>query len=258
MALNGEYNLVRPDFAVFADTGGEPDFIYDYVDYFQRYCRKHYGFEIHVIRKNGPSLYEKLTSEPKLSREGKFYVSSVPPFFTLNDDGTEGMLMRQCTSDYKTHPTNSFISKNINKREKYNLWLGISFDERSRMRISTVKRRINYYPLVGNYLNRKASIDYVISKGVKKPFRSSCYFCPFHSDRYWKWLKKDHKETFIKACELESIVQSLSLKTGNSILKYKAFLHRSCKPLDEIDFDADTQMDMFPELIDECEGYCGM
>lgn len=39
MALEGKFNLPRPDFAVFSDTGGEPEFIYDYVDYFTKYCR---------------------------------------------------------------------------------------------------------------------------------------------------------------------------------------------------------------------------
>jgi hypothetical protein len=255
MALNGEYNLPRPEFAVFCDTGAEPEFIYDYFDYFQKFCKKKYGFDIYLTKKNGISLYEKLISKPKASRNG-FYTSSVPPFFTLNPDGTKGMLMRQCTSDYKTHPTNSFIRKQVGKKQVVNLWLGMSFDERSRMRISTVKWRKNKYPLVDNFLRRKDAIDYVKSTGAKTPQRSSCFFCPFHSDRYWKWLKKEHKSEFIKACELEQIIQSK--QNHESILKSIPFFHRSCKPLGEIDFNADTQMDMFPELIDECEGYCGI
>ena len=163
--------------------------------------------------------------------------------------------MRQCTGDFKTHPTNSFIKKQINRKEEFNLWMGISFDERERMRISTDKRRVNYYPLVDNFLNRRQVIDYTVSKGVKQPLRSSCFFCPFHSDRYWKWLQKEHKSEFIKACEFESKVQQL--QSDNSILKYKPFLHRSCKSLSEINFDLDTQM-QFPELIEEREGYCGI
>lgn len=255
MALNGEYDLPRPDFAVFADTGAEPEFIYDYLDYFQKYCKKHYGFDIYITKKKGDSLFSKLTFPSKQSRNG-FYTSSVPPFFTLNADGSKGMLNRQCTSDYKTNPTSSFINRNIEKKIKYNLWLGMSFDERSRMRISTNKRRLNYYPLVNNFVIRKMTIDYVKEKGLRPPQRSSCFFCPFHSDRYWKWLRKEHKYEFIKAIELEKTIQAK--QNHNSILKSIPFLHRSCKPLGEIDFDADTQLDMFPELIDECNGYCGI
>jgi len=254
MALNGEYGLTRPDFAVAADTGGEPEFIYDYFDYFQKYCKKHYGFDIYMTKKKGDSLLERLTTKPKQSRNG-FYISSVPPFFTLNEDGTKGLLMRQCTSDYKTWPTNTFINQHIEKKTKYNLWLGMSFDERSRMRISTIKRRINKYPLVENFIIRKMAIDYVINKGVKKPYRSSCFFCPFHSDRYWRWLKEQHPETFERAVGVEQSIQSI--QSIYSTWKQIPFLHRSCKPLNEIDFYEDTQMDMFPELIDECEGYCG-
>lgn len=255
MALNGEFDLPRPDFAVFADTGGEPEFIYDYLHYFQKYCKKHYGFDIYVTKKKGDSLFSKLTFPGKQSRNG-FYTSSVPPFFTLNADGSKGMLNRQCTSDYKTNPTASFINRNIEKKIKYNLWLGMSFDERSRMRISNYKRRLNYYPLVNNFVIRKMTIDYVKEKGLRPPQRSSCFFCPFHSDRYWKWLRKEHKYEFIKAIELEKTIQAK--QNHNSILKSIPFLHRSCKPLGEIDFDADTQLDMFPELIDECDGYCGI
>ncbi len=256
MALNKKYNLTRPDYAVFADTGGEPEFIYDYVDYFQKYCKKKYGFEIFIIRKKGMTLVEKLTTMPKEGRSGKFYISSVPPFYTLNEDGSKGMLKRQCTSDYKTHPSDTFINQRRDKKGKVNVWFGMSFDERSRMRISTVKWKQNEYPLVSNFLIRKQVIDYCKSAGIKQPMRSSCYFCPFHSDRYWKWLKKEHIFEFNKACEIEQSIQSIqsTYQTSKSV----PFLHRSCKPLGEIDFDADTQIDMFPELIDECEGYCGI
>ena len=164
--------------------------------------------------------------------------------------------MRQCTSDYKTHPANTFINQNIEKKVKYNLWLGMSFDERERMRISTQKRRMNKYPLVGNFIIRKMAIDYVISKGIKKPYRSSCFFCPFHRDTYWKWLYNKHRNEFDKAVELEQSIQSIQSKYKTS--KQIPFIHRSCKPLGEIDFNADTQMDMFPDMIDECEGYCGV
>jgi len=255
MGLNQNFGLVRPDFAVFADTGAEPQFIYDYFDYFQNYCKKHYGFDIYLTKKNGDSLYDNLINKPKVSRNGQFYVSSTPPFFTLNKDGIKGMLNRQCTQDYKVYPTNSFIRKLTGKDNHVNLWMGISFDERERMKISQVKWRTNKYPLVDLFFNRKMSIDYITNKGLKMPYRSSCFFCPFHSDRYWRWLKNEHNEEFIKACDLETKIRAL--QNNDSILKFKPFLHRSCKPLCDIDFDADTQM-MFPELIEECEGYCGI
>jgi len=251
MGLEGMYDLPRPDFAVFADTGGEPQFIYDYVEYFKAYCKDKYDFDIHVIKhKRGLEWHLLKDNNWGVSKKGKPRIPSSPPFFT----GNGGMLNRQCTSDYKVHPIAKFINSKLERGEPYNLWMGISFEERSRMRISTIKRRTNYYPLVDNYINRMDSVKYVLSLGVRAPQRSSCYFCPFHSDRYWRWLKKQHPGEFQKAVDFERDVQ----KRVDGHLNNAVFLHRSCVPIGEVKFYEDTQLDMFPELIDECEGYCGV
>ena len=39
-------------------------------------------------------------------------------------------------------------------------------------------------------------------------------------------------------------------------LKTKLFLHNSCKPIDEIDFNEDDGQFAF-DFLDECEGMCG-
>lgn len=254
MALNGVYNLPRLDFGVWADTGGEPEFIYDYVHYFIAYVKEKYDFDIYTI-KNGDGLVHKLTvSEPRKSKSGLSYTSSNLPFFTLNNDGTKGMMMRQCTSDYKTNPITKFINSKLDRREPYRMWIGISFDERSRMKVSHNKRRTNFYPLVDNFIRRTNSISYVKSHGLREPQRSSCYFCPYHSDRYWEWLKDYHPTEFDKAVEFERMVQARQ----NDYKTAQIFLHRSCKTLDQVKFSNKDQLNMFPELIDECGGECGI
>lgn len=253
MGLNGEYDLPRPDFAVFADTDGEPQFIYDYVEYFTNYCKKNYDFDIYTI-KHKDGLVEHLLNSKQKSRNGKFYTSSTPPFFTKDKNGKIGMLKRQCTSDFKIHPITKFINGKLGRGKKYRLWLGISFDERTRMKISPIKRRLNYYPLVENYIGRMDSVRYVKEKGLRTPQRSSCYFCPYHSPRYWRWLKNEHPDEFQKAVMFEKNIQAKQ----NDIMKSTPYIHKSCKPLDEVNLNQDSQMDLFPELIDECDGYCGV
>jgi len=252
MALEGKFGLKRPDFGVWADTGAEPEFIYSYVDYFVKYVKDHYNFEIYIIQ-HKQGLEHHVLSVPEKSRKGNFYNSSVPPFYTYNEDTKKvGMLMRQCTSDFKINPVTKFINSKLKRGEPYRMWIGISFDERSRMKISPIKRRKNYYPLVENYIRRNQSIDYVISLGLRAPQRSSCYFCPFHSDEYWQWLKDYHPGEFTKACDFEIKVQK-NMKTKDTI-----FLHGECKPLSEIEFTNKNQLNMFPHLIDECDGECGI
>ena len=251
MALEGDYGLVRPDFGVWADTGGEPQFIYDYVDYFIDYVKDKYDFDIFKI-KHKDGLVNKMLAEPKILRTGKFYTSSVPPFYTLNENGQKGMLNRQCTSDFKTNPISKLINSKLERGEKYRIWIAISFDERSRMKVSPIKKRTNYYPLVDLFIRRQDSINYVIGKGLKPPQRSSCYFCPFHSNKYWNWLKTHHNEEFVKAVDFEKKVQA-NIPTND-----KVFLHSDCIPLDQVYFDNPNQLDLFPELIDECGGECGI
>jgi 3'-phosphoadenosine 5'-phosphosulfate sulfotransferase (PAPS reductase)/FAD synthetase len=229
MALEGKFNLPRPDFAVWADTGGEPGFIYDYVDYFIQEVKQTYDFDIFKI-KHKEGIVNNLLKDPKTSRMGNFYTSSVPPFYTLSAEGKKGMLNRQCTSDFKINPIKTFINSKVSRGERYKMLIGISFDERSRMRISNYKKRVNVYPLVDNFIRRQDSIDYVTSLGFRSPQRSSCFFCPFHSNEYWQWLKDYHFNTFQNACDLELAIQQngIQWKTNQGnilIVQFTFILH---------------------------------
>jgi hypothetical protein len=253
MALEGKFNLIRPDFGVYCDTGGEPEFINNYVNYFIDFVKSKYDFTIFKIQHKTGLVDHLLNSGIRYNNEGLSYTSSIPPFYTLSPDGSIGMLNRQCTSDYKTHPINKFIRSKLKRGEIYTKWIGISFDERTRMKIGTKKIKL-YYPLVENFIVRKQSIDYVVSMGLRPPQRSSCFFCPFHSDQYWLWLKKYHPTEFYKACHLELAIQ----KRQSDFSTSKYFLHRSCKNLSTINFKNESQFNLFPELIDECAGECGI
>lgn len=261
MALEGDYNLPRPDFAVYADTGAEPEFVNEYVRYFINYVKNKYDFDIFTTQ-HKKGLVEHLTNGKKQKRNGDFYTSSVPPLFTRDDSGKKGMLMRQCTSDFKINPCNKLINAHLQRKERYRFWLGISFDERTRMKISSLKRREFYYPLVDNFINRIDSINYLKSKGVKPAQRSSCLFCPFHSDRYWIWLRKYHEVEFNKAVEIEKVMNNLGdcgkVKTGDKFSYFKYFLHSSCVSLAKVQFKNENQLNMFPEMIDECDVLCGI
>ena len=73
--------------------------------------------------------------------------------------------------------------------------------------------------------------------------------CPFHDDNYWKNLKKKYPNEFADAVALDKEIRTISRDKN-----IKNYTHRSCKPLDEVDFDReDNQLDMFEN---ECEGVC--
>lgn len=243
MSLEGVFAKV--DYAVFSKIGdSEPKFVNDYVYKVKEFVKDRYNFDLTILETS--DLQKDI-----LNANGNRVASL--PYYTLN--GTEkGMLMRQCTYEYKIVPINKWIKEKCNvqrgDKEVVCRWFGISFDEMQRMKTSTDKYAINYYPMVDARIRRAEAIDYINKRfpELKEPPRSSCVFCPFHSDGYWRQLKQKHPTEFQRAVEFDKQVRK-----SNPKLRSELYLHKSCKPLDEIDFD--SQADFF-EGCDE--GYCGM
>jgi hypothetical protein len=66
-------------------------------------------------------------------------------------------------------------------------------------------------------------------------------------------MKTKRPEEFAEAVDFDKQVRSITRKEDEQI-----YVHRSCKPLSEVEFDkkqTDKQLDMFNN---ECEGMCGV
>ena len=97
-------------------------------------------------------------------------------------------------------------------------------------------------------MNRIDCINFFKNNNFPVPSKSSCVFCPFHSDNFWLELKKENSAAWKMSVDIDKTIRN------HPKLNEKQYLHRSCKPLDEVDLSED-QLDMFEE---ECEGYCGI
>lgn len=255
MCLEGVDGFERPDFGVYSDTGAEPQFINRYVEYFIDYVKRVYDFNIYRVQ-HADGLVKRIITIPKVRRDSEFYAVSSPPFYTKNRvTGAVGMLMKQCTGHFKQDPVRKAVTARLGRAVYHEMLIGISFDERERVRISPHKRRIYKYPLVDAEVSRSESIQYIKSLGLRPAQRSSCYFCPYHSDKYWIWLRRWHPSEFRRAIQLERIIQTNMDKVGSAIQLY---LHRSCVNIKHAVFRNETQINLFPELIEECDGECGI
>ena len=130
--------------------------------------------------------------------------------------------------------------------------MGISYDERERVKISQDWWNELLYPLVDAKINRVDSIRFVKSFGLKDPPRSSCVFCPFHNNKYWELLKRTEQEDFARAVEVEKAIQ-ITAKDSNFV----PYLHRSMVPLESIQFET-NQLGLFEDMLQECSGFCGV
>ena len=127
MAERGEYGLDKPDFAIFADTGWEPRAVYDHLEWLEEQL----SFE--VVRVSAGNIRDNIIEG--VAPDGHKFLGI--PAFTVNPDGSNGRLIRQCTSDYKLDPIHAHLRNHLGiqqgrrapKHKGVEMWLGISVDE---------------------------------------------------------------------------------------------------------------------------------
>ena len=248
MAAHGEIDV--PDCAIFADTQAEPKAVYDWLNWLEK------QLPFPVYRVTNGNLFDAAT-KLHISKNGNGYTKASPPAWITEDGGkTVNLMMRQCTVDYKIKPIIKKMRDLGFKKDGVEQFIGISKDEAQRMKPARDKWINNRWPLIEKYMTREDCFTWMKEKGYPLPPRSSCSFCPYHSNEEWKRLKNNDQQAFNEAVKFEKALQ----KTMEQVKGFRgiAYLHRSCRPLDEIDFNAKSpqlELDLFG---DECEGMCGV
>jgi hypothetical protein len=112
------------------------------------------------------------------------------------------------------------------------------------------------WPLVDMRMTRHDCKRWMESMGYPEPPRSSCAYCPFHNDNEWRRLRDSEPKAFDDAVQFEIDAQAALLKAGR--MRSVPFLHKSCKPLSEVDFSTDTENGQLNLFQNECLGMCGV
>lgn len=239
--------------AIFADTMGEPESVYQWLDWLETQL----PFPVDRVSKGDLAAD---TTEVRLSKKsGKVYMRSLIPFFTMMPDGKSAIMMRKCTTDYKILPIRRRIRELIEKKGTIRntralQHIGISTDEAHRMKDSQCSYIDHYYPLIEAGWSRSDCLAWAAKKELGPPPRSACGYCPYHSDKEWLRIKTKEPEAFQKAIDMEAKMNA-SFRQVETRRGEGAFLHQSCKPLDQVSFNGENQFDLFGE---ECEGMCGL
>jgi len=123
---------------------------------------------------------------------------------------------RACTADFKIKTLHRWLRQNgATKQNPALVHLGISTDEIERAgrgKDGTVERRT--YPLLELGLNRTDCMEIIRKAGLPVPQKSSCFFCPFHSEIVWSELRRDEPKLFKKAQHLEDFIQHRKQESG--------------------------------------------
>lgn len=254
MAAAGEITPM-PKCAVFADTQDEPLSVYRWLDWLE----KQLPFPVHHVTKGRLS---ESSVKMKRTKDGRLFSKTDIPFFTLNHDGSQGKIVnRGCTRDFKLAPLMKKAREigGIKRGQKtigVVQWIGISLDEIYRMKPSRDAWALNRWPLVEIHMNRHDCLEWMKRHNFPTPPRSACVFCPYHNNAEWRRLKREEPVEFGFAVEFEKRLQAAKSKSQN--FRTMPFLHRSLKPLSEVDFSTEEERGQTNLFNNECEGMCGV
>jgi hypothetical protein len=249
MAARGEIGPM-PTAAIFADTGAEPKPVMQWLDWLETQL----PFPVYrVMHKQG------LRSQIMAAAKGGKFVSV--PLYTETESGAEGRMRRQCTREYKLQPIHKKMRELLGLKPRQRApvpaqitqWIGISLDEIGRMKPSRDAWLVSRHPLIELNMTRTDCLRWMEKNGYPTPPKSACTFCPYHDDGLWRDMKRDDPESFADAVAVDELV-----RTGIGKTVQRLYLHRSLKPLVEIDFRNAEDAGQVRLFDDECEGMCGV
>jgi len=258
MAMQGAFPV---DYAIFADTGDEPRAVYDHLAWLQNL--------------NGPAILVR--SKGRLSDDlkkgenghgGRFV--SIPAYTKLPGAETEGRTRRQCSKEYKVEVIERAIrrevcglapGRRIPKTITIVQYVGISLDEAGRFERMKRNRKLGAMraPLIERFMTREACKIWLKEFGnvPHEVPRSACVFCPFHDDEEWLRIKAV-PEDWARAVEVDEALRRPG-NVCNRNMDAEMFVHRSCQPLVQIDFQPKVRDDRQASIPfwRECLGVCG-
>lgn len=250
MAIAGEITP-RPDAVMFADTGDEPEHVYRQVERAVRDCRGT-GIPFYIVSQDR-RLSDALVmgddeGNAAGAQDGQSRYIAIPAF---GDRG--GMGRRQCTREFKIEPLDKKCRELMGYAAYARIpagscikWIGISTDEASRMKDSRTKWAVNRWPLIEKRMSRRDCTLWLEVNSIEVPQKSSCIFCPYKTSKNWRDVKRD-PQAWPKVVQID-----------RALNKIGEYLHRSLKPIDQVDFESLEDKGQINMFENECEGVCGV
>lgn len=245
MMAHGE---IEPcDVAVCADTQDEGEHFYPLLKQLQE------EIPIKIVVATRGKLSVECTKVRTSKSSGNKYLKHLPPLWMLRGDGSMGLGPRHCTLDFKIEVVQRIARQMRAPGQQVEMLMGISLDEVHRMKPSALNWITNRYPLIEKGLTVHDCLNWMTKHGYEIPQWSACVHCAYQDDRKWKHMKEHRPNDFARAVAFDRRIREVAAET---IIQGTPYIHRSCIPLEDVDFDASSgQIDMFG---DECYGMCGV
>ena len=182
---------------VFCDTGVEHTYTYELVEKMKKLVKP----EFVTVESNLGTLYEYY-----------FKVKKIPSF-----------MKRDCTSKFKIYPMRRYLRKRYGKKEIFGLYLGIAYEEFTRMKKADVKYITNLYPFCEDKITRDGNLEILKRYGIEAK-KSGCIGCIYNRKSEWLKLLKEHEDEFMKYELLDknnSRYPEISLINGSTMERFR-------------------------------------
>ena len=246
--------LPKLDAAIFADTQWEPAAVYRWLDDVLEPEAQKAGIPLYRVTAGNireDAMRSRMRADEYKQIEGGRW-ASMPLYTQLIDQASEGQIRRQCTKEYKIEPVKRKARElRGDSKVRVSMWMGISAEEKRRMRISQVHWIEHYYPLIFGLdrpWHRHDCQRWIKGQGFPLAPRSACIGCPYRSNEEWRALVPDE---FSDAVLFDRQIRSIGGLTADT------YLHRSCKPLIDVDLRTLEEKGQ-GNWLNECEGMCGV
>lgn len=238
MAARGD--IPAPDCAIFADTGDEPQAVYDHLAWLSSGVLP---FPIHIAKcsRGLKAAFKEGDDEARI------------PYHV----GAGGLGGRQCTRNWKIRPLRRKIREllGIGPRgyvapNTVESWVGISTDEIERLKPSGCRFIHNRHILIEARMSRQGCYKWLEERQYRRPPKSRCKYCPYQGNVGWRDLRENPDEW------AETIEFDGWLREPAQVARFRGevFLHADRVPLAEADL---TKIDPINLFGNECEGMCG-
>lgn len=213
------------DRIVFADTGGERQETYAYIDYFESW----------LVSKGYPKIERVQNDGVHKTLEKECLTNNRLPSIAFG--------FASCSDKYKRRPFKKWL-KNIDENGDATVLIGFDADEPHRAdRGSSVDDGYKkQYPLIEWGWGRDECIEAITDAGLTLPGKSACFFCPNSKPREILALPEDLKK---RAIAIETNAHLTSIKGLGRYYKWADLIRNS-----------DAQIDMFDNQM-PCGCYDG-
>lgn len=168
----------RPlDCVIFADTGEETAETYDAVRRMKVLCEERQIPFFEVTRGNLYDYYK-----------AKGCVMSV--------------MKRDCTGKFKVAPIRAFLRQKYGKDASFVMYIGIAYDEATRMRDSDVSYIKNAYPFCDDKISRQGNVE-ILKRNNFTALKSGCKGCIYNKRSTWLKMAIENPNEFERHLKLD-------------------------------------------------------